>query len=214
MFNNLLLLSSNLPTHPNLFLSNLSHTIWEMQQNRYPVSWWLPRVKTAFHKCKQFPLPAWHVFLYTLPWIAAIPPKFCALQPVSLCHGISVITTPSLNSVRPLFPDAIPLKTIERLIFPPPSIAVLLPLIWVTHILPFCNAPLFCTALLLSNSVFRTTWPLVQCHHSTVPLPILHYAHFLHWSIPPSHFVLLMLLLRTKNRKRFIPSLLTKELFS
>ena len=121
---------------------------------------------------------------------------------------MSLITTPSLNTIVPLVPDAIRLKTIEHNIFPPPSIALLLPLIWVTHIPPFCDAPLFCFALHFSENVFHTAWQLLQYQHPKVPVPILHFAHFLHCSIPLSHFTLIMIFLRKKDCKQFVPSLL------
>ena len=57
MLHNLLGLSSSLQTHPSIFLSNLSHTIWEMQRNHYPTSWWLPKVRTTYRCFSQSSLP-------------------------------------------------------------------------------------------------------------------------------------------------------------
>ena len=214
MLQNLVSLSQNLQTHPQLFLSNLSHTIWEMKKNLYPTSWWLPKVKSVYTRCQVSRLPPWSDFFSTLPWIAVIPPKYCTLSPTPLSTIVSLKTTPTLDTILPLFPDAIPLKVMERTIFPPPSIALLIPLLWIRNILPFCNPALFSTAILLSKSVFQATWPLLQYHHKHVPVPILHFAAFLKCSIPLSHFTALLLFLRRKNHHRYIRSDLAKTLFS
>ena len=99
-------------------------------------------------------------------------------------------------------------------IFPPPTIRSSLPLLWVRYSIPFCSPPEFCTAVLLSKSIFVSIWPILQYHHSSVPCLILAFASFIGCSVPLQHFSLLLLYFRRLNHKRWVRSALAKTLFS
>ena len=77
MLHNLMGLSSSLQTHPSIFISNLSPTVWEMQRNNYPTPWWWPKIHTTYRCLSQSSLPPWNEFFTTLPWIPVVPPIFC-----------------------------------------------------------------------------------------------------------------------------------------
>ena len=113
MLHNLLGLSSSLQTHPSIFLSNLGHTIWEMQRNQYPTSWWLPKVCTTYRCPSQSFLPPWKEFYATLPWIPAIPPKFCTFRSINLTKALSLQSTEAVWGASPI-PAAQPVALFAR----------------------------------------------------------------------------------------------------
>ena len=127
---------------------------------------------------------------------------------------VIVVSTPTLDSILPIFPNAILLKTTERTIFPPPSMSLLLPLLGVQQVLYFCCPSFFSTTILISKSLFFATWHLLQYHDRTVVFPFLCFASFMNCSVPLNHFIILMIFLRCKNGKRDICSALAKILFS
>ena len=82
------------------------------------------------------------------------------------------------------------------------------------HVITYCSPPAFCTAVLLSKSIFVSIWPILQYHHLSVPSPILIFASFISCSVPLRHFTLLLLYFRRTNHKKWIRSALAKTLFS